>query len=223
MIELFTSPTPNGYKVSIMLEECGLPYTFKHIELGSKEQRQDWFLAMNPNGRIPVIVDHDNDDFVVFESAAILIYLAELSGRFLPEARNQRSRVLQWLMFQAAGLGPMQGQTHVFYRYAPKKIPYAIERYQRETRRLYEVLEHQLEGREFIVDELSIADFAAFPWVRRYEWAGVAIEDLPNLWRWYRLLEARPAFLRGLDVPVPQAELSRRSMQDKVGEIQRII
>ena len=223
MIELFTSPTPNGYKISIMLEECGIPYSFKHIELGAKEQKQDWFLKMNPNGRIPVIVDHDNDDFVVFESGAILIYLAELTGQFFSKDKKQHSKVLQWLMFQTGGLGPMQGQAHVFYRYAPEKIPYAIKRYQKEARRLYEVLDGQLQDRAFLVDDLSIADFAAFPWVRRYDWAGVPIEDLPNLWRWFQLLNERPAVQRALDVPVPQAELSRRSVQDKVEQIQRII
>lgn len=223
MIELFTSATPNGYKVSIMLEECAIPYTFHRIKLGSKEQKQSWFLRLNPNGRIPVIVDHANDDFVVFESGAILLYLAELAGRFLPAEQKQRSRVLQWLMFQTGGLGPMQGQAHVFYRYAPDKIPYAIGRYQNETRRLYEVLDRQLDSREFLVDDLSIADFAAFPWVRQYEWAGVAIDDLPNLWRWFHLLLERPAVQRGLDVPVPQAELQRRNAQDRVGDIQRII
>ena len=223
MIELFTSPTPNGYKISIMLEECGIPYSFKHIDLGSKEQKQDWFLKMNPNGRIPVIVDHTNNDFVVFESGAILLYLAELTGRFFPQEQKQRSKVLQWLMFQTGGLGPMQGQAHVFYRYAPEKIPYAIKRYQKETRRLYEVLDRRLEDREFLVGNLSIADFASFPWVRRYGWAGVPIEDLPNLWCWYQLLNDRPAVKRALDVPIPQVDLSRRSVQDKVEQIQRII
>ena len=206
-----------------MLEECNVPYTFKHIELGLKEQHQDWFLAMNPNGRIPVIVDHANNDFVVFESGAILVYLAELTGQFLPNEKKQRSRVLQWLMFQMGGLGPMQGQAHVFFRYAEEKIPYAIKRYQRETRRLYEVLDRQLKDRDFLVDEISIADFASFPWVRRYEWAGVNIQDLPNLWRWYQNINTRSAVQRGLDVPVPQAELAKKNVAQSVEQIRRII
>ena len=206
-----------------MLEECNVPYTFKHIELGLKEQKQDWFLALNPNGRIPVIVDRANDDFVVFESGAILIYLAELTGQFLPTEQKQRSRVMQWLMFQMGGLGPMQGQAHVFYRYAQEKIPYAIKRYQRETRRLYEVLDRQWEDWEFLVDELSIADFASFPWVRRHEWAGVNIDDLPNLWRWYQNINTRGAVQRGLDVPVAQAKLTKRSVEQSVEQIRRII
>ena len=206
-----------------MLEECNVPYTFKHIELGLKEQKQDWFLAMNPNGRIPVIVDHANGDFVVFESGAILIYLAEITDQFLPNEQKQRSRVLQWLMFQMGGLGPMQGQAHVFYRYAKEKIPYAIKRYQRETRRLYEVLDRQLEDREFLVDDISIADFASFPWVRRHEWAGVDIEDLPNLLRWYQSINTRSSVQRGLDVPVPQSELTKQSVKQSVEQIRRII
>ncbi|MFL6650336.1 MAG: glutathione S-transferase family protein [Sulfurifustaceae bacterium] len=217
MIDLYTAGTPNGYKVSIMLEEIGLPYTVRALKLADKEQKQEWYLRLNPNGRIPTIVDHDNDEFVVFESGAILIYLAEKTGQLLPADPKQRSRVIQWLMFQMGGIGPMQGQAHVFVRYAPEKIPYAIARYQNETRRLYEVLERQLEGREFLVDELSIADIATFPWVRRHEWAGVEVADLPNLQRWLRTLEARPAVQRGLKVPerlkVSQeaaAELGRR-------------
>lgn len=201
MIDLYTAGTPNGYKISIMLEEVGLPYTVRALKLGEKEQKQDWYLRLNPNGRIPTIVDHDNDDFVVFESGAILLYLAEKTGQFLPTDPKQRSRVVQWLMFQMGNIGPMQGQAHVFVRYAPEKIPYAIRRYQKETLRLYDVLERQLATREFLVDELSIADIAAFPWVRRYEWAGLNIDHLPNVQRWLRTLETRPAVQRGLNVP----------------------
>lgn len=223
MIELFTSPTPNGYKVSIMLEECGIPYSCRHITLSSKEQKEDWFLEMNPNGRIPVIVDHGNDDFVVFESGAILLYLAEITGNFLPSDLHQRSRVLQWLMFQMGGLGPMQGQAHVFYRYAPQKIPYAIQRYQAETRRLYEVLDRQLHGKEYLVDEISIADFACFPWVRRHQWAGVEVRDLTNLWQWAQRINARPCVKRGLDVPVPQSELERHSARQRIEEVRELL
>ncbi len=202
MIELFTAGTPNGYKVSIMLEELGLPYRVRPVDLGRREQKEPWFLRINPNGRIPAIIDHDEDSFAVFESGAILVYLAEKSGRFLPTDARARSRVMQWLMFQMAGIGPMQGQANVFFRYAPQKIPYAIERYQAETLRLYQVLERQLDGRKYLVDEVSIADFAVFPWVRSHEWAGVSIESLPNIRRWLDTMASRPAVGRGLAVPV---------------------
>src|SRR4051794_32226875 len=150
MIELFTAATPNGWKVSIALEELGLPYATRLLSLSKLEQKEEWFLAINPNGRIPAIIDHDNDDFAVFESGAILIYLAEKTGKFLPAESKARSRVLQWLMFQMGGVGPMMGQANVFFRYAPEKIPYAIERYQREVRRLFEVMERQLGTSEYI-------------------------------------------------------------------------
>ena len=150
MIDLYTAGTPNGYKVSIALEELELSYAVHPIDLSKLEQKQDWFLKLNPNGRIPVIVDRDNDDHVVFESGAILLYLAEKTGRLLPEDPRARSQVIQWLMFQMGGIGPMQGQANVFHRYAPEVIPYAIERYQKETRRLYEVLDRRLGGREYL-------------------------------------------------------------------------
>ncbi len=223
MIELYTAGTPNGYKISIMLEELGLPYTVRAIKLAEKEQKQEWYLRLNPNGRIPTIVDHDNDDFVVFESGAILVYLAEKTGRFLPRDPKQRSRVIQWLMFQMGNIGPMQGQAHVFVRYAREKIPYAIERYQKETLRLYEVLERQLEHREFLVDELSIADIAAFPWVRRYEWAGLTIDHLPNVQRWLQALEARPAVQRGLNVPEKTKTAPKAALEENVELGRRII
>lgn len=211
MIELFTASTPNGHKVSIMLEELGLPYRVQPVKFSEKEQKQPWYLKLNPNGRIPTIVDHGNDDFVVFESGAILIYLAERSGKFLPSDAKQRSRVIQWLMFQMGGIGPMQGQAHVFYRYAPENIPYAIKRYQNETRRLYAVLNAQLNGREFLVDDISIADFATYPWVRKYQWAGLTIDDMPHLQRWLGVMAARPGVQRGLDVPEKQTDLAQRT------------
>lgn len=215
MIELLTSTTPNGYKVSIFLEELGLPYSARHIRLGEMDQKQDWFLELNPNGRIPVIVDHDHDEFVVFESGAILFYLAEKTGSYLPAAGPERYRVMEWLMFQMGGVGPMQGQANVFFRYAPEKLPWAIERYQKETRRLYKVLDRQLAETEYLAGELSIADFATFPWVRRHAWAGVEIDDLEHLGRWLEEMAARPAVQRGLDVPVPQDELARRSESER--------
>jgi GST-like protein len=201
MIKLYTGGTPNGKKVSIVLEEMNLEYDVHAIQMGELEQKEDWYLELNPNGRIPTIVDQDNDGFVVFESGAILLYLAEKTGLLIPADEKKRSQVVQWLMFQMGGIGPMQGQAHVFYRYAPEKIPYAIERYQKETRRLYEVLERQLTDNEFLVGDYSIADIASFPWVRRYEWAGVPVDDLPNVLRWLAAIEARPAVQRGLNVP----------------------
>jgi glutathione S-transferase len=203
VIELFTSATPNGWKISIALEEMELPYTFRHIQLSTGEQKQDWYLKLNPNGRIPTIIDHDNDDFVVFESGAILIYLAEKTGKFMPKDVKGRSLVTQWLMFQMAHIGPMMGQANVFYRYAPEKIPYAIERYQREVMRLFAVLEKRLADVEFLAGAYSIADMATWVWVRGYAWSGVTIDGMPNLARWLDIIAARPAVKRGCAVPVP--------------------
>ena len=201
MIDLYTSNTPNGYKVSIMLEEIKLPYNVIAVDLVKKEQKKAGYLKLNPNGRIPAIVDQENENFVVFESGAILIYLAEQSGKLLPEHPDKRSVVLQWLMFQMGGIGPMQGQAHVFYRYAPEKIEYAINRYQNETFRLYKVLDEQLKDKEYLAVDFSIADIATWPWVRRHKWAGVEIEKLSNLRRWMENLENRPAFQKGIEVP----------------------
>ncbi len=201
MITLYTAPTPNGYKISIMLEEIGLPYEVRVLDLSKGEQKEDWFLAINPNGRIPAIVDHDNGDFAVFESGAIMLYLAEKTCRLLPREDKARSRVIQWLMFQMAGVGPMQGQAHVFTRYFPERIPAVIARYQNETKRLYTVLDRRLAGRDYLVDEYSIADIANWCWVRAHEWAGVAIDDLPNLTAWLERIGARPAVQRGIQIP----------------------
>jgi GSH-dependent disulfide-bond oxidoreductase len=204
MIELFTAATPNGWKVSIALEEMGLPYTVRTLSLSKLEQKEEWFLRINPNGRIPAIIDHDNGDFAVFESGAILIYLAEKSGKFLPTEPKARSRVLQWLMFQMGGVGPMMGQANVFFRYAPEKIPYAIERYQREVRRLFEVMERQLAANEYIAgSEYTIADIALWSWIAGYGWSGVSVEGLPQLKRWMDLIGARPAAQKGRSIPPP--------------------
>ncbi|GAC1620372.1 MAG: hypothetical protein NVS9B10_02040 [Nevskia sp.] len=178
MIDLYTSATPNGWKASILLEELGVPYTLHALSLSKQDQKQAAYLKINPNGRIPAIVDREEDDFAVFESGAIMIYLAEKYGRFLPADRRGRSRVIQWLMFQMGGIGPMQGQANVFFRYAPEKIPYAIERYQSETRRLYRVLDTQLADREFLAGDYSIADIANWAWVSIGFWAGVEIVQL---------------------------------------------
>ncbi len=201
MIELYTAATPNGHKVSIALEEMELPYKVHKLSLGNHEQKQDWYLKLNPNGRIPTIVDTDNGNFAVFESGAILIYLAEKTGRFLPHDVNGRSTVLQWLMFQMGGVGPMQGQANVFYRYASEKIPYAIQRYQNETRRLYEVLDTRLKSHEFLAGDYSIADMATWPWVAGHEWGGVSVEGLEHLQRWLSAVESRPAVQRGREIP----------------------
>ena len=201
MIDFYTAPTPNGFKVSILLEEQKLPYNVISVELEKKEQKKTEYLKLNPNGRIPTIVDRDNGYFSVFESGAIFIYLAEKSGQFMPADPKGRSIVLQWLMFQMGGVGPMQGQAHVFYRYAPEKIEYAIERYQKETMRLYSVLNKQLKDYEYLAGDLSIADIATWPWVRGYQWAGLEIEELPHLQRWLDVLAERPAFQKGIEVP----------------------
>jgi glutathione S-transferase len=210
-IELFTAATPNGWKVSVALEELGLPYDVRRIDLGKLEQKEEWFLAINPNGRIPAIVDHSNGDFAVFESGAILVYLAEQTGRLLPAEPKARSRVMQWLMFQMGGVGPMMGQANVFFRYAPEKIPYAIDRYQRESRRLFEVMERQLAHHAYIAnDEYSIADIALWCWVAGHEWSGVGIDGLPGLTRWLDLVGARPAVQRGRAVPPPPSAEERQ-------------
>jgi glutathione S-transferase len=207
MIELYTAPTPNGHKVSIMLEELGLPYEVRAIRLPDNEQKEPWYTALNPNGRIPTIVDRDNDGFTVFESGAILIYLAEKTGStLLPQDPKKRSQVLQWLMFQMAGVGPMQGQAHVFVRYAPERIEYAITRYTEEVKRLYTILDRRLEGRDYLCDDYSIADIATWPWVRIHFWADVSIDDLPNLQRWRDRIRERPAVERGIAVPGKEAQ-----------------
>ncbi|MEM7046852.1 MAG: glutathione S-transferase N-terminal domain-containing protein [Pseudomonadota bacterium] len=201
MIDLYTWSTPNGWKISATLEELGLDYIVKPIDITTNIQKEPAFLAINPNGRIPAIIDRDADDFIVFESGAIMIYLAEKAGKLLPADAKGRSLVIQWLMFQMGGLGPMQGQANVFYRYFPEKIPAAISRYQNETKRLLTVLDTRLADNEFLAGEFSIADIANWAWARIHNWAGVEIPDLPNLQRWLDQMEARPALIRGSEVP----------------------
>lgn len=203
MIDLYTWTTPNGYKVSIALEELGLPYTVHAVDIGKGVQKQPEFLRINPNGRIPAIVDRSEGDFAVFESGAILLYLAEKTGRLMPTDAKGRSRVTQWLMFQMSGVGPMQGQANVFFRYFPEKLQPAIDRYQNETRRLYTVLDTRLKESEYLADDYSIADIATWPWVRIHEWAGVSLDGLPHLQRWMKAIAERPAVKRGVDVPFP--------------------
>ena len=209
MITLYTAGTPNGHKISIMLEEIGLDYAVVALNLHESEQRENWFLEINPNGRIPAIVDHSNDDLNVFESGAILLYLAEKTTKLLPSDEKERSTVIQWLMFQMGGIGPMQGQANVFYRYAPEKIDYAIGRYQREVRRLYEVLNTQLEEHEYLAGEYSIADIASYPWVRGHAWSGVSIEGLGYLENWLLRVGERPAVKRGMEIPEPPRSLAK--------------
>jgi glutathione S-transferase len=201
MIDLHTASTPNGWKVSVALEELALPYAVHAIDLSKGEQKSEAFLRLNPNGRIPAIVDRDNGDFAVFESGAILLYLAEKTGRLMPGDAKGRSLVTQWLMFQMSGIGPMMGQANVFFRYFPEKIQPAIDRYQNESRRLFEVLERRLAESEWLAGEYSIADIANWCWVRTYKWSGVSIEGLPNLRRWLDAMRERPACQRGIEVP----------------------
>lgn len=208
-IDLYTAATPNGWKASIALEEMGLPYTVKAIDLMAQEQKRPEFLKLNPNGRIPAIVDRDNDDFAVFESGAIMIYLAEKTGLFLPTDVKGRSRVIQWLMFQMGGIGPMMGQANVFYRYFPEKIQPAIDRYQNECRRLFEVLDNRLGESEWLADDYSIADMANWSWVRGYSWSGVSVDGLDHLQRWMTAINDRPAARRGIAVPVKLPDLSQ--------------
>src|SRR5512137_1166125 len=224
MIELFTAATPNGHKVSIALEELSLPYQMRVLDFSKGEQKEPWFLAINPNGRIPAIIDHDAGDFAVFESGAILVYLAEKTGRLLPTDGKGRSRVLQWLMFQMGGVGPMMGQANVFFRYFPEKIQPAIERYQAEVKRLFGVLDSRLAGHEYLAGDYSIADIANFAWVTTHAWSGVEIDGFPRLSRWLHELRARPAVQRGLAVPAPKLrDLDGESAAKFIGEARTIL
>ncbi len=202
MIELYTASTPNGHKASCTLEELGLAYEVHAVDLSTGEQRSASYLAINPNGRIPAIVDREENDLAVFESGAIMIYLAEKAGRLLPTDRAGRARVLQWLMFQMGGIGPMMGQANVFYRYFPEKIQPAIDRYQNECRRLFEVLDRRLGESEWLADDYSIADIANWCWVRTYKWSGVSRDGLDNLDRWLSVMKEKPGLRKGIEVPV---------------------
>ncbi len=206
MIDLYTAATPNGHKVSIALEELGLPYELHVLDLARGVQKEPWFLAINPNGRIPAIVDRDAEDFAVFESGAILMYLAEKTGRLLPQDAKGRSRVVQWLMFQMGGIGPMMGQANVFFRYFPEKIQPAIDRYQGESKRLFRVLDTHLQKHEYLAGDYSIADIANWAWVRTHRWSGVPIDDLPHLQRWVEAIRARPAVQKGILMPPSMRE-----------------
>ncbi|MEH6580849.1 MAG: glutathione S-transferase N-terminal domain-containing protein [Halioglobus sp.] len=223
MIDLLTASTPNGHKASITLEELGLDYRVTPVDLGKLEQKEPAFLSINPNGRIPAIIDRDNDNFAVFESGAIMQYLAEKTGKLMPTDLTGRSLVNQWLMFQMGGLGPMMGQANVFYRYTEEKIDYAITRYQNESRRLLEVLDTRLAAHEYLAGEFSIADIANFSWARIHEWSGISVEGLDHLQRWLAVIESRPAVQRGLLVPVKISYKDDQDSEDTIAEARRFV
>jgi GSH-dependent disulfide-bond oxidoreductase len=206
MIDLYTWTTPNGRKVSIALEEMGLPYTVHSVDIGKDEQFKPEFLKIAPNNRIPAIVDRDNN-IALMESGAILIYLADKTGKFLPKDGEQRYRTIEWLMWQMGGIGPMLGQAHHFLKYNVGKAPYAEERYGKEAQRLYGVLDRRLEGREFITDAYSIADMATWPWISRFEWQRIDMSKFPNVKRWYTAIAKRPAVQKGYKVPKDVGEI----------------
>jgi GST-like protein len=221
MIDLHYWPTPNGWKISIALEELGLPYQVQYVNIGRGEQFKPEFLAISPNNRMPAIVDHEpvggGEPLAIFESGAILLYLAEKTGKLQPRDVRGRFQVTQWLMWQMAGLGPMLGQAHHFRQYAPEKIQYGIDRYTNEAHRLYGVLDKQLSGREFIAGEYSIADIAAWPWIVPYKNQGQELDEFPNVRRWFDLMKERPAVKRGMEVG---AEHRRQGpMDDKAKQI----
>jgi GST-like protein len=218
MLDLYFWTTPNGYKVTILLEELGLPYRVVPVHIGKGEQFNLEFLKINPNNKIPALVDHqapDGKPFALFESGAIMMYLAEKSGwRFMPADLRRRYEVVEWLMFQMGGIGPMLGQTHHFRRYAKEQIPYAIERYTNEATRLYRVLDKRLGETEYLAGDYSIADMAVYPWLRPYKWQGQDIAAWPNLQRWYNAVRARPAVQRGLAVMADRLEKNKAKPVD---------
>ncbi len=220
MIDLYYWPTPNGWKITIMLEEVGLPYTIVPVNIGRGDQFKPEFLAISPNNRMPAIVDHAPADggkpISVFESGAILLYLAEKTGRFLPADLRGRYEVIQWLMWQMANLGPMLGQAHHFRQYAPEPMAYAIERYTNEANRLYGVMDRRLGDREYLAGEYSIADMACWPWIAPHKWQGQSLDEFPNLKRWFETLQARPAVQRGFAVG---AELRQAPMDEAAKKI----
>ena len=201
MIDFYTAATPNGHKVSIALEEMQIPYKLIAIDFDKEDQKQPDYLKFSPNGKIPTIIDRDEDDFAVFESGAILIYLAEKTGKFLPSDAKGRSITLQWLMLQMAGVGPMMGQAFVFLNYFPETIPSVIERYKNESTRLLGVLDKRLAEAEYLAGDYSIADMATYPWAARYEMIGLDAEDMPNLSRWLDTIAKRPAVDLGMSMP----------------------
>lgn len=215
MIDLYTAATPNGWKASVTLEELDIPYAVNHVRILDGDQRKPEYLAINPNGRIPAIVDHDADDFVVFDSGAILVYLAKKIGKLIPSDAKGESLVMQWLMFQMSGVGPMMGQANVYFRYSEEKIQSAIDRYQNESKRLLTVLDGRLADNEYLAGEFSIADIANWSWARTHAWSGLDVTDLPNLQRWLDAISARPACQRGIKVPEDVGSLLTADNADK--------
>ena len=201
MIKLYTAATHNGWKVSVLLEELGVDYQIHAVNLSAGEQKSDAYLSINPNGRIPAIIDTDNGDFAIFESGAIMIYLAEKYQQLLPTETRAKSTAIQWLMFQMSGIGPMMGQANVFYRYFPEKIPAVIDRYQNEVKRLFAVLDRRLEKHEYLAGDYSIADIANWCWVHTHNWSGVELSAFPNLKKWTATIGQRPAAVKGINVP----------------------
>jgi GSH-dependent disulfide-bond oxidoreductase len=220
MIELYSWPTPNSYKISIFLEEAGLPYRVHPIDIGRGDQFNPDFLKISPNNKMPAIVDPEGPGgkpYSVFESGAILMYLAEKTGKFMPKDMAARYRVIQWLMFQMGGVGPMLGQAHHFRQYAPEKIEYAVNRYTNEAKRLYGVIDRRLGESQWLADDYSIADMAVFPWLRPYERQGQKLEDFPNLKRWFETINARPAVQQGLQLQ--QDNVRKGPMDEKTKEV----
>ena len=207
MIDFYTAPTPNGHNVSCTLEAMELEYETHVVNLMENEQKKPEFLAISPNGRIPAIVDRDADNLPIFESGAIMIYLAEKTGKLMPTDLNERAKVLEWLMFQMGGIGPMMGQANVFFRYFPEKIQPAIDRYQNEGRRLFEVLNTHLAKQDWLAKDYSIADIANWCWVRTYKWSGISIEGLNHLERWMKSMYDQPGMSAGLEVPIKMESL----------------
>ena len=220
MIDVYTWATPNGHKVHIMLEECGLPYTVHAVDIGAGDQFKPEFLAISPNNKIPAIVDPDGPEgraISLFESGAILVYVAGKTGKLLPASDRKKWEVLEWVMFQMGGVGPMLGQAHHFRMYAPEKLPYAIDRYTNEAKRLYGVIEKRLERSEWLgCDEYSIADIATWPWLRSWKNQGIVLEDYPHLKAWFERIEQRPAVQRGVQV---LADRRRPITDDKAREV----
>ena len=225
MIELHYWPTPNGHKITIFLEEAGLPYTIHRVNIGAGDQFKPEFLAIAPNNRMPAIVDHAPADggkpISIFESGAILQYLAEKTGKFMPKDIRGRMDVMQWLFWQMGGLGPMAGQNHHFNQYAPEKIPYAMERYTKETNRLYGVLNKRLADRDFMGGEYSIADMASYPWIVPWEGQGQKMSDFPHLHRWLKAIEARPAVVRAYALAEPRKPMTDEAKKVLFGQTAR--
>ena len=207
MIDFYTAPTPNGHKVSCTLEAMELQYETHVVNLMENEQKKPEFLAISPNGRIPAIVDRDADNLPIFESGAIMLYLAEKTGKLMPTDLHEKAKVLEWVMFQMSGVGPMMGQANVFFRYFPEKIQPAIDRYQNEGRRLFEVLDNHLAKQDWLAKDYSIADIANWCWVRTYKWSGISIEGLNHLERWMKAMYGQPGMSAGLEVPIKMESL----------------